>query len=1334
MKAFENTSYSHVGYSTEKIDTATDLFVFPISFPQQRLWLLDRLMGTTTNYNISRVFRLLGKLDVGALEAAFNTIILRHEPLRTCFAQQDGAPVQVIKSSLSIPLTMVDLRGYPEEQKAPELARLIQANETTVFDLERLPLLRFQLLRLGEEEYISLLAFHHIISDGWSMDVFARELSALYGAFSQNLASPLSELPIQYADYTIWQREWLQGKAMERLLDYWKQRLADVQILELPTDKPRPAVQSFRGATWQFNLSPELTDGLKVLSRREGVTLFMTLLAAFQVLLHRYSGQDDIAIGTPTAGRNRLELEGLIGFFVNTLVLRSDLSGNPSFRELLAQVREVALGAYANQDMPFEKLVEALNPQRDLSRNPLFQVMFVLQNTPDDKLQLNEITAELIQVDSGSTQFDLSLELSETPRGLAGRVEYATDLFEAATISRLIGHFQTLLEGIVAQPEARLSELPLLTEPERRQLLVEWNDTAVPFPRDKCIHELFEEQTAKTPQAVAVVYEASQLTYAELNAQANQLAHHLRELGVKPDALVAICVERCLNMVVGLLAILKAGGAYVPLDPANPKERLAFMLEDSAPVALLTQSRVKNLFEGMEKVLPVIDLETEFPSWANQPDINLTCHEIKLTPKHLAYVIYTSGSTGKPKGVMIEQREVCNMITDLSNRYKICSGDRILQFAPIAFDMSVEDIFGALLLGAALVLRSDDWIAGASKFWALCEKYSVSVVNLPTLFWQQLAQEDQVVIPATIRQIMIGGDTVNSKVLADWFERESYRPKLFNEYGPTETTVYSTSHEPSADSLSWQSIGRPIANTRIYILDANNQPVPIGLAGEIYIGGTGIARGYLNRPELTVERFVDDPFSAEADARMYKTGDLARWRADGTIEFLGRNDFQVKIRGCRIELGDIETKLAEHPAVRELAVVAHEDRDGFKRVVAYLVLEDNFMPSVSELRDFLKKKIPEYMVPSAFVRLDALPLTPNGKLDRKALPESLDESVSEAYSAPRNEIERKLVDIWKDVLDLKNIGIQDNFFDLGGHSLLAIKLLVDVNKLFNTDLPLGAIYQFPTVEELGIMLSSGNKQPSWYSLVPIQSQGSRPPLFAVHTITLLDLPRHLGKDQPLYFLRYGMSAEISNRSVRLPPLEELAGHYIKEMQQVQPRGPYYLMGFSFGGVIAYEMASQLLANGHQVNFVGLLDTYLTVEKQLLPLNRIIQNIFRKTPSRLLALVKNKITDLTVSYKYGTDFWPHIYTPAPDLACRNGYQPKTYTGRVTLFQGRKSEGNFFSHTHGEQAWTKLLGDRLEVQQVSGGHIEILKEPYVKILAEKLVACMDKAIKDELRLIL
>ncbi len=1155
-----------------------------------------------------------------------------------------------------------------------------------------------------------------------------------------SLPDPSIELPeSSQQSITEQLQEWVKLKpdmigTMKPQPDYWKSRLANAPTLELPTDKPRPAIQSFRGATEEFSLPADLAAGLKDLSRREGANLFMLLLTAFKVLLYRYSGQNDIVIGTPTAGQSRLELDGLNCFFVNTLVLRTDLSGNPSFCKLLAQVRGVTLEAYVNQDTPFEKLVETLNLQRDLSRNPLFQVMFIVHDLHDDKQPLNENTPEFLQTDTGTTQLDLSLELSETPHGLAGRVKYATDLFEAATIGRLIGHFQTLLEGIVALPEARLSELPLLAQPERRQLLLEWNDTAASFPRDKCIHALFEAQAAATPQAVAVMHRHSRLSYAELNAQANQLAHHLGELGVKPDTLVAISMERSINLMIGLLAILKAGGAYVPLDSAYPEERLAFMLEDSAPVALLTQGQFKSLFADMAKTLPVIDLEADAQLWAHQPDTNPDRHKNGLKPKHLAYVIYTSGSTGQPKGVTMPHEALVNLITWQLGNTRVAATARTLQYSPISFDVSFQELFSTWCGGGTLVLVDETTRRDPSLLLQYLDRQRIERLFLPFIALEQLARFAVVNehFPDSLREVITAGEQLRITPEVRSLFANLGDCRLVNQYGPSETHVVTAFPLPDkcTDWEALPSIGRPVANTQIYILDRYGNPVPIGVTGELYIGGTGVARGYLGRAKLSAERFLPDPFAQEPAARIYKTGDLARWLADGTIEYLGRNDFQVKIRGFRIEIGEIETILRQHPQLREATVGVYEPVPEDKRLVAYLVTQDTTVPSIAELRDFLKPKLPEFMMPSVFMFLDALPITPNGKLDRKALPKpDQNRQVQDTdFIAPRNPVERRLAEIWRAILKIDRVGIHDNFFDLGGHSLLAVDMMVQVNKLFDADLPLAVIYQSPTLEKMGITISSGNRQSSWYSLVPIHTQGSRPPLFAIHTISLLDLPQYLGKDQPLYFLRYAMATGVSNHSVSLPPLEELAKHYIQELQQVQPHGPYYLIGFSFGGVIAYEMANQLLANGHRVNLLGLLDTCLTEEKQLRPLPRIIHNFFKLSPSQLLDLVKNKITDMVTPYKYGTDFWPHIYTPAPDIACFNGYQPKSYNGQVTLFQGWERESKLFSYAPPEQGWKKLLGDRLEVQQISGEHLDICREPHVKTLAEKLIACMDKAIND------
>ncbi|HEY8160638.1 MAG TPA: amino acid adenylation domain-containing protein [Methylobacter sp.] len=1144
----------------------------------------------------------------------------------------------------------------------------------------------------------------------------------LLGRFVELPAPHKEPVTVQFAECVELKPEMIES--MERLLVYWKTQLTGAPTLDLPTDRPRPAVPSFRGEIQQFSLSPDLVLGLKELSRRENVTLFMTLAAAFQVLLQRYSGQDDIVIGTPAASSSYSGSGSLHDFSTNTLALRTDLSGNLSFCELLAQVRGVTLGAYAHQGLPFEKLVDALNLQQDRSRNPLFQVMLIVRSISDDKLQLNEMAPELVKVYTEAAQSDLILELSETPHALAGSVTYAADLFEAETIIRLIGHFQTLLEGIIARPEARLSELPLLSEPERRRVLEEWNDTTAPFPRDQCIHDLFEAQAARTPQAVAVAYEDSQLTYAELNAQANRLAHHLRELGVKPDALVALCVERGLNMVVGLLAILKAGGAYVPLDPAYPKERLAFMLEDSDPVAVLTQGRLEHVFADAVKALPVIDLDADCHRWMSQPETNPDHSNVELTAENLAYVIYTSGSTGQPKGVMVTHR---NAVHSTSARF-VCYREPVsayLLLSSFAFDSSVAGLFWTLGQGGCLCLPTDDDAKDPAALVNLIANRRIShLLALPSFYMLLLKQTGSHL--RTLKTAIVAGEACSTEVVKQHYAALPHVP-LYNEYGPTEGSVWSSVYLTDKDDCNRPiPIGRPISNVRLYILDGVGNPVPIGVQGELHVGGEGVARGYWRRPELTAEKFIPDPF--QPGCRLYKTGDLGRWLADGTIEYLGRNDFQVKIRGFRIELGEIETMLCQHPQLREAAVAVHEPTPGDKRLAAYLVAHSNATPTASELQCFLKPQLPEFMVPSAFVFLEALPITPNGKLNRNALPEpDQHRQVLDAdFIAPRSQVEKQLTEVWRGVLSVNRIGIHDNFFELGGQSLLVAKMLVEINKLFNIDLSLGAVYQYPTIKQLATLISSNGQKSSWYSLVPIQTQGSRPPLFAIHTITLQDLPRHLGKDQPLYFLRYGMAAELNDHPIQLPALEELASHYIKELQQVQPEGPYYLAGFSFGGVIAYEMARQLQANGHRVNLVALLDTYLDWEKRLLPLHRIIYKLVQHSPGRLLTLAKNKITDLATSNKNGADFWPHIYTLAPDLACRNAYQPKSYNGRVVLFQGYKREGVFFSYALPENAWRKLLGENLEVQQIAGDHIEIFNEPHTRTLAEKLMSCMGKPI--------
>src|SRR5829696_8993657 len=1048
----------------------------PLSFAQQRMWLVDQLEPGTSTYNISEALRLNGRLDVAALERSLAELVQRHEALRTTFAVVEGNPVQVISPTTDTKLPVEDLTILTRAQREEEAKRLVREERQRPFDLERGPLWKARLLRLDEEEHVLLLTRHHIVADAWSIGLIRRELGALYEAFSGGEVSPLAELPVQYADYALWQRRWLPGEALEEQLGYWKEQLADVPVLQLPTDHPRPVIQTHRGSHRELELPELLAQALKDLSRQEGTTLFMVLLAAFQTLFARYTNQEDIVVGSPMAGRNRVETEGLVGFFVNTLVLRTDLSGDPTFKELLGRVPEVALGAYAHQDLPFERLVEDLQPERDLSRTPLFQVFFNMQNVDDAPTELSGLTVERLVPSDEDSMFDLTLYVAERQEGLHFRLVYNADLFEQDTVRRMLGHFRSLLEGVVEDPERHLSELPLLSEAERHQLLFEWNDTATEYPRDRCVHELFEEQVERTPDAVAVVFEEQRLTYRELNRRANQLAHHLRRSGVGPETLVGICVERSLEMVVGLLGILKAGGTYVPLDPAYPEERLSFMLEHAKAPVVLTQER---LVEGLpdKHRTKVVRLDADSPIIARKAEENVAS---RATADNLAYVIYTSGSTGKPKGVMIEHCALSSYVAAAIAAYEMTASDRVLQFASLSFDASVEEIFPTLTCGGALVLRSERMFDSMQRFVRECKERAISVLDLPTAFWHELVlafESEGLVLPPSVRLVIIGGEKALAERVAQWHAHTAQTARLarlINTYGPTEATVVATlcelrpgaSHDPMPQSEV--PIGRPLGNTLIYILDGSLNPLPIGVPGELHVGGSRLARGYINHPELTSERFIPDPFSDAPDARLYKTGDIARWRSDGNIEFLGRVDDQVKIRGFRVELGEIEVILGQHPAMRGTAVLARMDASGHERLVAYAVPHRRPAPTARELGGYLKERLPEYMVPSAFVTLDNLPLTPNGKVNRKALP-TPDPSglqAENAYAEPRTPVEEQLVGIWEEVLGLERVGIHDDFFELGGHSLLATRVVSQVRGALGVELPLRYLFETPTAAGL----------------------------------------------------------------------------------------------------------------------------------------------------------------------------------------------------------------------------------------------------------------------------
>ncbi|MDT4968419.1 MAG: hypothetical protein QOJ64_3156 [Acidobacteriota bacterium] len=1061
---------------------AEEVFVFPLSYAQQRLWFLDQLEPGSPFYNVFDTLSFDGPFNLHSLERSLNEVVRRHEILRTTFATLDGQPVQVIAQQLTVPLPLVDLKHLSEEERELRAALLSTEESERPFDLNSGPLVRGRVLSLDDTQHVLLLTMHHIISDGWSLGIFSRELRALYEAYSLGLPSPLLDLSIQYADFTVWQRKWLQGEVLAAQLGYWKDQLAGAPaVLKLPTDKVRPAVQNFRGANQWLRLPQSLSDELRAISQREGVTLFMTLLAAFNVLLHRYTNQEDVVIGSPIAGRNRAETEELIGFFVNTLVLRTDLSGDPSFRELLDRIREVSLGAYAHQDLPFEKLVEVIQPERSLSHHPLFQVMFQListdtSNEQDDGLEEELIENDELEVAEGTSKFDLGLDIFESGGRLTAAIEYSTDLFEHPTIRRVLFHFKNLLRSVVADPGARISSFSYVSDSEREQIVSTWNSNASQFPDAQCVHELFESQVDRTPGAIALISEDGLLTYSELNSKANKLARYLRKLGVVPETLVGICMDRSIDMLVGLLGILKAGGAYVPLDPAYPKHRVTSMLEDSQTVVLLTQERFLSALPEHSRPIVCVDRD-----WAQIETENDSNPANVAQPQNLAYVIYTSGSTGRPKGVMIQHRSLMNWTSRASIEYGLRADDRILQFSSISFDTAAEEIYPCLTLGATLVLRTESMATSITTFLEKCREWKITLLDLPTAFWHELTWElatQNLKLPPTVRLVITGGEKAQPERLAMWHRTVRGDVRLMQGYGPTEVTVVATiadltKYRASERILREVPIGRPIGNAQAYILDQHQEVVPVGVAGDLYIAGEGLARGYQGSPSSTAERFLPNPFGPEAGTRLYRTGDVARYLANGEIEFLGRADEQVKIRGYRIEPGEIEALLRECYEVRGAVVMAREEVPDDKRLVAYVVADQSNGFSLSGLRRELNEKLPAYMMPSAFVLLNELPLTPNGKVDRNALPEpSRNGHHSSTPSvAPRTEMEQLIASIWQEVFRVDDLSIHSNFFDLGGHSLTLVRVHSMLRDRLPKEISMIDMFRYPTINSLSDYLS-----------------------------------------------------------------------------------------------------------------------------------------------------------------------------------------------------------------------------------------------------------------------
>lgn len=1026
------------------------------SFAQQRLWFLDQLAPGQANYNVPTTIILKGQLNLDILKQCMETVVQRHESLRTTFTEKDGDPLQVIHDTVEINLPLVDISDLPEDERKEKAAVLAKEEAATPFDLAKGPLFRVQLVRLAEQEHLALINLHHIITDGWSSGVLIQEIARLYNAFIKEEPSPLPDLPVQYADYAAWQRNWLQGEVLEKQLAFWKEYIGqNPPVLELPTDNPRPAMQTFNGRSIRWDLPKDLSQKVSAFCRKEGATMFMTLLAAFQTLLHRYTSQQQILVGSPIANRNRSETEKLIGFFVNTLVFKADFSEISDFKSLLQQVRENTLQAYAHQDLPFEQLVEALQPQRDMSHSPLFQAAFILQNAPFERFDLEGLTIEPFMAENPTAKYDLTLYTSETDDGLVCFWEYNTDLFRQETIERMMGHFQNLLDAIMEEPKQKIGAYDFLTDADKKKLFREWNATEQAYPQDKTVHEIFESLVETQGESLATQFADQKLSYAELNAKANQLAHYLRGLGLQADNIVGICLPRSMDVPVTVLGIMKAGGAFMAIDPNYPQERIAYMIQDSGLKYIITTEELASVLPL--NGTPVIRIDSERDKFSAMPAENLVPVS---TAQNLAYVIYTSGSTGKPKGTMLAHSGLINLSRAQQKAFSIKQNSRVLQFASLSFDASAWETVMALLNGASLILTDQETLTTGQGLLSVLHDQQVSTVTLPPSVLAVMPEEE---LPH-LKTIITAGE----KCTLDLVQRWGQNRQFVNAYGPTETTVCASMFDTVANKSIDPPIGAPIDNFQLYILDENWQPVPIGVPGELCIAGAGLARGYLNRPALTAAAFIPNPFSAEPGSRLYRSGDLVRWLPDGNIDFLGRIDHQVKLRGFRIELGEIEAVLTNHEKIRDAAALVRSDSPGEQRLVAYYVTEDSEPLVSNQIKNYLKEQLPEYMIPAVFMHLESMPLTPNLKVDRKALPvpEQTREALETEFVAPRNEQEEKLTEIVAGLLNIEKVGVYDNFFDLGGHSLLATKFMSRIREQFSVELPLRILFEKPTVAEL----------------------------------------------------------------------------------------------------------------------------------------------------------------------------------------------------------------------------------------------------------------------------
>ncbi len=1287
---------------TDSIPVHTDTASIPLSFAQERVWFMYQLDPRNPAYNMYNVVRLRGKLDIAILTQSFRTLIQRHQILRTRFVTENSHPVQQLVADIDFHIPVTELQSCPEPEEEGYIQVWIRSEIRSPFNLTQCPLIRVSLLKQNDDDHILVLTIHHIISDEWSNELLWREISVLYQAYSSDQSPTLPDLPVQYSDFTHWQKQRV-SKQMETQFAYWREQLdVDLSLLQLPTDRIRPIQEALRGALKWVNFPDELYAKLKALNQAFGTTTFMTLLAAFQVLLYRYTRQTDILVGTPIANRNHPEIKNLIGLFLNTLVMRANFEDNPRFDDFAKQTRQTALDGYAHQDLPFEKLVDGLQPQRDTSYHPIFQVMFVHQKSAFEAIEIPGVTVSQMAVDIGVAKFDLTLFIEEHAQGLRAGLEYNTDLFNSNTADRILGHFQTLLESIVENPQQRVANLQLMPTAERDMLMHQWNHTAIPTPQPPQIQQFFEQCAAQNPEAVATVDDVKQLTYRELDKRANQLARFVRKLGVGANTPVGLLLERSVDMIVAILGVLKAGGAYLPMDPASPPERLAFMLSDAQAPVLLTHKQLAGKIPDHSANEVCIDAE-----WDRIVREDNTAPDIDSAPENLAYVIYTSGTTGKPKGVPVSHR---NLVHSTSARFEFYKKnvDRFLLLSSYSFDSSVAGIFWTLCQGGTLVLPPQGIEMDIPALVATIASHGIShVLTLPSLYAILLEQADAKRL-ASLNTIIVAGEACRRGLVDLHYSRLPDR-SLFNEYGPTECTVWSTAYKiPATFTADRVPIGRPIPNTQNYILDGHGQPMPIGVPGELCIGGAGVTLGYLNRPELTAEKFVEYTIADEAPIRLYRTGDLARYLPNGLVEYLGRIDHQVKIRGYRIEPKEIEAILDGHPAVATSVVIPGKRKNDLQRLYAYIEYNSNLKIGRSALRRFLRTKLPDYMIPAHLIAIDKMPLNANGKIDRDALPPPDRHAVGsdQAYVAPRNQLEKTLSSIWAKRLHVDHVGITDNFFEIGGDSLLALRLIADMKNQTDIDISPADFFRHPSIETIVLQPKNEISIDAGSLIVPIQPKGSKVPVF------LFGLPAtifsHFDDDQPIYRFRdYYDELPFPYTRERI---ENIAHKYISDVTKAFPNGPYILCGYSAGGMIAFEMARQLLDDYQKSVFLFLIEPTVPTRTRLPGNSAASANAHRtyrythitsavaKDPLRGVWLVILKLVDKVryetricsyylmskLSRVFGYHFplkWRRAYAGRLHRIITHRYTAQPYSGPVTMCQTQSHFEKF--------EWSKLF---------------------------------------------